>query len=126
MGVLMNLEEENQVLDYERINENFEYMFDIYSEMSEKFLSEYPGMLEIISSDIKHKNFRAFGDNAHSLKGALQAMYATEAAKCAYIIEQMGDSGETTGVNEAYTELVTKIDKMILVLADFLAEKAAL
>ena len=68
---------------------------------------------------MQQKDADALRQSAHALKGSVANFSAAPATDASAVLEQMGRSGDLTGVDEAFTVLDREFDLLRSALAKF-------
>ena len=83
-------ESDDEILDRQSLLEAFEGDRDLFNELVEIFVSDYPGMLTALQEAVKNKDAETLNRTAHSLKGMLRNFQAESAADTAFELEKRG------------------------------------
>ena len=89
-------------------------------DLFEVFLKEEDGMLQDIQDSLVNQDYKELRRTAHSLKGALHHLGATEAAEAARKFELMGQAEDVTHAHEPFSELKHLVSEISVEIRNFL------
>ncbi|MFH1998770.1 MAG: cache domain-containing protein [Planctomycetota bacterium] len=92
-------------MDYDRAVEEFEGMRDVLMEVTDGFLGNVRGQIEIIRQAIADHDTETVRREAHSMKGGAANLTADVFAAVALELEKSGRSGDMDGALQALEEL---------------------
>jgi len=108
-----------QMIDHEKFRQYTRY-FDkeFVTELIDVFTREYPARFELLNKNIEELDFPALCEHAHSLKGAVANFMAPAPLALAKKLEEMAKAGESNGLRELFSDLVTDTEELILELQE--------
>jgi HPt (histidine-containing phosphotransfer) domain-containing protein len=83
------------------------------------FLNESPRLIESIEQAITGSDHRAVRIAAHSLKGSMLFLGATQSLEHAAVLEQAGVSGDLTGAADAFSLLQQRMQPLMAALTKY-------
>ncbi len=113
------------VMNIVRFQQNFKGMEDILTKIVSEFISCYIKMLNQVREALYNQDSGQLELAAHSLKGAVATFHAAPAVAAAYKLECIGKSGELSEALEAYVNLVSETERLVVAL-EALNEKGGL
>jgi CheY-like chemotaxis protein len=97
----------------------FENDHNLFKELVEIFVDDYPQMLTALRKSLKTTDAKTFSRTAHSLKGMLRNFQAEVAADTAFDLEKKGKQGELDGADKIVENLAGQLDEMAKKLKAF-------
>ena len=97
-------------LNAEGLIRSFENDQELFQELVEIFLNDFPQMLNALRDSLMSADAENFKRTAHSLKGMLRNFQAESAAETAFELEQIGDQGKLDGADEIVNSLAGELD----------------
>ena len=82
---------------------------ELLMELIDIFMESCPLMLEEIRESVGTKDSGRLHKAAHRLKGSMSNFGAEPAVKAAHKLEMIGRNGESSGAEEAFTELESRL-----------------
>jgi CheY-like chemotaxis protein len=113
---LMPLEESVQPIDEKKgcaldkdvLIKSFKDDHNLFKELVEIFVNDYPQMLASLRESLKTTDAKTFSRTAHSLKGMLRNFQAEVAADTAFDLEEKGKQGELDGIDQVIDSLTAQ------------------
>ena len=105
-------EEKGCVLDQDVLIKSFKDDHNLFKEIVEIFVSDYPQMLASLRESLKTTDAKTFSRTAHSLKGMLRNFQAEVAAGTAFDLEEKGKQGELDGSDQIIDRLAGQLDEV--------------
>jgi PAS domain S-box-containing protein len=102
-------EKDAPALDQQSLLNAFDHDWNLFKELVEIFISDYPQMLAALQDAAGARDSETLSRAAHSLKGMLRNFQAEAAADTAFELEKMGKAGQLEGQDE----LIEKLDRQI-------------
>ena len=99
-------------LNMEELMERIDGDLGFLGEVAEIFRGEYPAQMRMVLEAQVMGDAASVRRIGHSLKGALANLSATDAAKLAARVEQMGKSGDLTGLDRTLTALSKELERV--------------
>jgi two-component system sensor histidine kinase/response regulator len=90
----------------------FENDRDLFKELVEIFVNDYPQMLAALRRSLEATDAETFSRTAHSLKGMLRNFQAEAAADTAFDLEQKGRQGDLDGTDRIIESLAGQLDEV--------------
>jgi CheY-like chemotaxis protein len=117
---LMPLEESVQPIDEKKgcaldkdvLIKSFKDDHNLFKELVEIFVNDYPQMLASLRESLKTTDAKTFSRTAHSLKGMLRNFQAEVAADTAFDLEEKGRQGELDGIDQIIDSLTGQLDEV--------------
>ena len=97
------------LLDKEALLNAFEQDWDLFKDVVDMFITDYPAMMNTIQEALKTKDSATLKRTAHSLKGMLRNFQAETAAQNSLKLEEMGRQGEFDGSDKVFKVLAGEI-----------------
>jgi PAS domain S-box-containing protein len=97
---------------------SFENDRQLFEELVEIFLNDFPQMLETLRGSLMNADAETFKRTAHSLKGMLRNFQAESAAETAFELEQIGDRGKLEDAGQIVDSLAGELDDVALKLKE--------
>ncbi|MGD9237155.1 MAG: response regulator [Desulfobacterales bacterium] len=91
---------------------SFENDHDLFKELVDIFINDYPQMLEALRDTLKSSDAKTLTRTAHSLKGMLRNFQAENAADTAYTLEQMGRNGTLDDADQIVDSLADQLEQV--------------
>jgi len=91
---------------------SFENDHDLFKELVDIFINDYPQMLETLRDTLKSSDAKTLTRTAHSLKGMLRNFQAENAADTAYTLEQMGRNGTLNDADQIVDSLADQLEQV--------------
>ncbi|MBW2432730.1 MAG: response regulator [Deltaproteobacteria bacterium] len=91
---------------------SFENDHDLFKELVDIFINDYPQMLETLRDTLKSSDAKTLTRTAHSLKGMLRNFQAENAADTAYTLEQMGRNGTLDDADQIVDSLADQLEQV--------------
>jgi len=85
---------------------------DLFKELVEIFVNDYPQMLTTLRKSLKTTDAKTFSRTAHSLKGMLRNFQAEVAAATAFDLEKKGQQGELDSTDKIVENLARQLDEV--------------
>jgi HPt (histidine-containing phosphotransfer) domain-containing protein len=95
----------------------------LLGELAALFLEDGPIRLAAIRAGVERRDAGALEAAAHALRGSAANFEATQAVDAALKLELMGQKGNLTGVDEAFTHLQLVMKKLNSELGAFASRK---
>ncbi len=114
-----------EVLNWEHLNEITAGDEEFIAELFQEFLDQTPVLMEQLQQAIQSGDTQTVGRVAHTLKGSARSVGADPFAETAFVLEQMGKSGDLSGAEEALQELRNRWNALQHAMAQYLQKKAA-
>lgn len=89
---------------------------DLLKEISAIFVADCPRLLSQIRQAITLGDSCALARAAHCLKGAVANLTAQEVTESARRLESMGEKGDLSHAEEAYNQLVERLERLIALI----------
>jgi CheY-like chemotaxis protein len=105
-------EKKGCVLDKDVLIKSFKDDHNLFKELVEIFVNDYPQMLASLRESLKTTNAKTFSRTAHSLKGMLRNFQAEVAADTAFDLEEKGKQGELDGTDQIIDRLTDQLDEV--------------
>ena len=86
------------------------------------FKEEFPQHLQILRDAVESMNGARIAATAHTLRGMLSSLAAAPAAAAVARLEQLGRSGEMSGIHDCFAEFENTAKGLALELDAYLAE----
>jgi two-component system, sensor histidine kinase and response regulator len=99
--------------DWEVARERIGGSDDVLRDLAELFVTECPKMMEQIRTAIDDGADADLRRAAHTLKGSAAVFVAEPTVAAALRLEEMGESGERAGVEEAWQTLEAEVDRLM-------------
>jgi CheY-like chemotaxis protein/HPt (histidine-containing phosphotransfer) domain-containing protein len=99
-------------LNAEGLIRSFENDQDLFQELVEIFLNDFPQMLSALRDSLESDDPKTFKRTAHSLKGMLRNFQAESAAETAFELEQMGDREKLDGADQIVDSLTGQLEEV--------------
>ncbi len=96
---------------------------NLLAKLIDRFLSQSSTLLSDVRQSIAAKDSAALERHAHKLKGSASNFGARFAVEAAGKLEQMGRTGDLTGVTEVESVLLNEISRLQIALTDFSKER---
>ena len=96
--------------------EAFDGDWNLFKEVVEIFLDDYPRLLDNLRKSFKEGDCDVFMRSAHSLKGMLKNFRAENAAEVAFDLEKKGQEADLNGVQadiESLAAQIAEVDKTL-------------
>ncbi len=110
------------LFDKTSLLEAFDNDFNLFKEVVEMFINDYPPMIEAIHNAVKAKDSDALKRTAHALKGMSKNFQAEDAALTAYNLEEMGRLKDFNNADQTCEVLETELAKVKEDLLDLVKE----
>jgi two-component system sensor histidine kinase/response regulator len=91
----------------------------LFEEFIGFYREDYPRLLETLRAAVKDKNAEAIHHAAHSLKGLVASLGATQVVHAASALERMGRARDLSEVDAAFRKLEAEIGHLNDDLASF-------
>ncbi len=114
-----------EVLNWEHLNEITGGDEEFLQELFQEFLDQTPVLMEQLQQAIQSGDAQTAGRMAHTIKGSARSVGADPFAETAFILEQMGKSGDLSGAPTALQALENRWLAVQQVMAEYLQKKAA-
>ncbi len=101
---------------------SFENDQDLFEELVDIFINDYPQMLNTLRDTLKNSDTNTLSRTAHSLKGMLRNFQAEAAADTAYTLEQMGREGSLVDADQIVDNLAEQLEQVALKLQQLVRE----
>ena len=88
-------------------------------ELIDLFLKEGPGRFDAVRAAVLEKDAVALKQAAHAVKGSVANFSAASAVDAAAALEQMGRTGDLSGVDEAFAVFGRQLDLLRSALAEY-------
>ena len=88
-------------------------------ELIDLFLAEGPGRFNAVRAAVLEKDAVALRQAAHAVKGSVANFSAASAVDAAAALEQMGRSGDLSGVDEAFVVFDRQLGLLRSALAEY-------
>lgn len=111
--------------DYDALMEKVRGKTALLHRIAKQFLIEYGELLGDVTQALFGDDHNALERSAHKFAGTLLTMCAESAAEPARKIENMARAGDLSGVDDAYSLLVGRVDRLQAALNKLLAEAGA-
>jgi len=98
--------------EFDGLLKSFENDHDLFGELVEIFISDYPQMLDTLRDTLKSSDAKTLARTAHSLKGMLRNFQAENAADTAYTLEQMGRNGTLGDADQIVDSLADQLEQV--------------
>jgi CheY-like chemotaxis protein/HPt (histidine-containing phosphotransfer) domain-containing protein len=108
--------------DKEALLNAFEQDWDLFKDVVDMFITDYPAMMNTIQEALKTKDSATLKRTAHSLKGMLRNFQAETAAQNSLKLEEMGRQGEFDGSDKIFKVLASEIAGLERTLLDLVKE----
>ena len=92
-------------------------------ELIDLFLTEGPGRFDAVRAAVREKDAVALRGAAHAVKGSVANFSAAPAVDAAAALEQIGRTGDFTGVDEAFAVFERQVDLLRSALAEYKRER---
>jgi PAS domain S-box-containing protein len=99
-------------LNAEGLIRSFENDQDLFQELVEIFLNDFPQMLSALRDSLESDDPKTFKRTAHSLKGMLRNFQAESAAETAFELEQIGERGKLDGADQIVDSLTGQLEEV--------------
>jgi PAS domain S-box-containing protein len=86
---------------------------ELVAELLDLLRQDYPGQIETMRRAIARNDGKALEQVAHSMRGALGNLAATDGAELASELEKVGKSGHITHAQAMLTELDAELDRVV-------------
>ncbi len=96
---------------------------ELFKEVVELFLNNYPSLLSEIRVAISNSNSKALEREAHSIKGSAGNLSAKRVYDAASALEEIGKSGDLSNAEEAYKVLEKEIEALRPVLEELIVDE---
>ncbi len=90
----------------------FDHDMEFFQEAFDMFVSDYPPMIEKLKNAIEDKDAELLKRTAHALKGMVGNFQGKDAAKEAFVLEEMGRHQEFSGAEETSKRLSDELLKL--------------
>lgn len=121
----MNKQKTTEINFQKFIEENFASDLELFKQISEMILNEYPEQLASIDMSISTKNGAELKRRAHKLKGAIASLPFETSIALAAQLESKGAANDFTNANELFQELKTDLSHSMNLLAAHIQIKKA-
>ena len=109
------------VFNPEELLARLDHDAELLQDLAAIFKKEFPRSLEDLRRAVDSKDAKRVAAVAHSLKGMLSNLSAAESAGAAARLEQLGRSGEMSGIREAFALFEEEATKVMPQLEAYLA-----
>ena len=109
---------DSDAIDLATLLSRVENDMELLGEMIELFLDSSPLLLSEIEAGVARRDSQTIERAAHALKGAMQSLSATPAAKAALRLEELGRAGDLASAEEALAELKDEFQRLCTILMD--------
>jgi HPt (histidine-containing phosphotransfer) domain-containing protein len=92
---------------------------ELLKEILQLFRGECPRLLEEFHQAVSHRNAERVQQTAHTLKGSLGLLSASDASEAALRLEELGVGGDLAEVDNAFTSLRHRIGLLDLAITRF-------
>ena len=99
-------------LEFDGLIKSFENDHDLFEELVDIFINDYPQMLDTLRDTLKSSDAKTLTRTAHSLKGMLRNFQAENAADTAYTLEQMGRNGTLDDADQIVDSLADQLEQV--------------
>jgi len=106
-------------IDRVRLLKQIEGDVDLLREIVSLFLADYPRRLGELKDAVTRGDSKAVSSAAHSIKGSVASLAARPCYEAAQRLEQMGSSGDLTGVGAACATLEAEVERLKTALRTF-------
>jgi two-component system, sensor histidine kinase and response regulator len=103
---------DTEVFDFAALRDRVENDLDLLSEMVELYLVTSPALMTEIESAVAARDAEKLNRAAHTLKGVLRNMCATNCADAAYELETIGKAGDTAHAGESLVALRDEFQRL--------------
>jgi signal transduction histidine kinase/CheY-like chemotaxis protein/HPt (histidine-containing phosphotransfer) domain-containing protein len=107
-----------EVLDLNSLLARVENDWDLLHELVELCLDSSPALVQEIEAGLARQDAQTVERAAHALKGAMQNMGATQAARAAADMEDLGRRGELNQAEEAMSSLKIEFERLVGALSE--------
>ena len=101
---------------------SFENDHDLFEELVDIFINDYPQMLKTLRTTLKSSDTKTLSRTAHSLKGMLRNFQAEAAADTAYTLERMGRDGTLGDADQIVDSLADQLERIARKLQQLVRE----
>lgn len=112
------------VTNKELLLERFAEHPELLGELAAIFLEDGAIRMAAIRAGVSRRDAGAVQAAAHALRGSVANFEATRAVDAALKLELMGEGGDLTGVEEAFTDLQLVMEKLNIELEGFVGESS--
>ena len=109
-------------LELDGLVKSFENDHDLFEELVDIFINDYPQMLNTLRDTLKSSDVNTLTRTAHSLKGMLRNFQAEAAADTAYTLEKMGREGTLVDADQIVDNLAEQLDQVARKLKQLVLE----
>ena len=120
--VLGKVEDTLMSFDKEELLDAFDHDWSFFKEAVDMFVSDYPSMVDTIRETLKTKDATTLKLTAHALKGMTGNFKGQAAAKAALNLEEMGQRGDFSGIDQKFETLINELDKLEKMLLNLIEE----
>ena len=99
-------------LNADGLIKSFENDHNLFKELVEIFVNDYPQMLTTLRKSLKTTDAKTLSRTAHSLKGMLRNFQAEIAADTAFDLEKKGQQGELDDADKIVENLADQLDEV--------------
>ena len=110
----------SNVIDRQALENHFkELPGDLIKQVVQIFIEDYPQQVEDIQTMINNKDPEGLKKAAHSFKGMLRSLYATEMAAMGQELEALGLEGNFKESQKKLDEMKNEIPRVLEVLNEY-------
>jgi HPt (histidine-containing phosphotransfer) domain-containing protein len=106
-------------IDRVRLLAQIEGDVDLLREIASLFFADYPRRLGELKDAVARGDSNGVSSAAHSIKGSVASLAARPCYEAAQRLEQMGSSGDLTGVGAACAALEAEVERLKVALRTF-------
>jgi CheY-like chemotaxis protein len=117
-------DQKSGTIELDGLIKSFENNHDLFEELVEIFINDYPQMLGTLRHTLKSNDAKTLTRTAHSLKGMLRNFQAESAADTAYSLEQMGRNGTLDDADRIVDRLTDQLEQVAQRLQQLVREIA--
>jgi len=111
------------IFDRGELLERVENDCELLGDLIKIFKQDFPSHLLVLREAVKARDVKRVADAAHTLKGMLANLAATQATATVARLEQLGRQGDSSGFDEAFAAFEGDASKLLPLLEACMAEE---